>query len=387
MTPDTFAEYIYTNELETDRFARMLNDPTQCYKFYWLDAIMVLFPGTVDDLSFNDVFDEMICSAWYSVTTYHLHLGPLVNGNYVNLLERAVCIIEKDTELTKPATKQDILSAIKRNEKELYECKRDLAKNVPYRLLSSFMDEICGNDRIWDHKKRLIEYITELNKSVRLPYTVVDGRSLQKKIHIDLRWKEFLLDNYSVIRGWIRLNKVRFLQDRNPGVPGIIYKLDDNHEEGRKLEEVRKLWKEASKVSGKPIIDIYTGNDLAHNKFALDHFVPWSYIANDELWNLIPVDPVINSSKGNSLPEWDKFFVPFSDRQYCLFNTVVSNTSVREQFERCRKNNLNTIWANELLYIENNTRTQFTSILEQHLRPIYESAKLQGFKVWTKTLV
>ena len=283
MTPDTFAEYIYTNELETDRFARMLNDPTQCYKFYWLDAIMVLFPGTVDDLSFNDVFDEMICSAWYSVTTYHLHLGPLVNGNYVNLLERAVCIIEKDTELTKPATKQDILSAIKRNEKELYECKRDLAKNVPYRLLSSFMDEICGNDRIWDHKKRLIEYITELNKSVRLPYTVVDGRSLQKKIHIDLRWKEFLLDNYSVIRGWIRLNKVRFLQDRNPGVPGIIYKLDDNHEEGRKLEEVRKLWKEASKVSGKPIIDIYTGNDLAHNKFALDHFVPWSYIANDEL--------------------------------------------------------------------------------------------------------
>lgn len=35
-----------------------------------------------------------------------------------------------------------------------------------------------------------------------------------------------MLDNFAVIMDWIRFKKVRFLQDCNPGVPGIIYKLE-----------------------------------------------------------------------------------------------------------------------------------------------------------------
>ncbi len=33
---------IYTNQLNTENFARMLKDPSQCYKFYWLVAILTL---------------------------------------------------------------------------------------------------------------------------------------------------------------------------------------------------------------------------------------------------------------------------------------------------------------------------------------------------------
>lgn len=29
----------YRNDLDTGKFARMLDDPSQCYKFYWLEAI------------------------------------------------------------------------------------------------------------------------------------------------------------------------------------------------------------------------------------------------------------------------------------------------------------------------------------------------------------
>lgn len=66
----------YRNDLDTGKFARMLDDPSQCYKFYWLEAILNLMPTEEGDISFEKIIDEMICDVWYSVTRYKLHLGP-----------------------------------------------------------------------------------------------------------------------------------------------------------------------------------------------------------------------------------------------------------------------------------------------------------------------
>ena len=374
-------ENIYYNGLAVDRFARMLNDPTQCYKFYWLDAIITLSHTSEEDFTFDVVFNEMICAVWVSVTKYHLRLGPMVKGEPTNLLERAVHILEEDPLISLSARSQDILLAIKRNERKLKECKNALAKNVPYRLLSSFMDDVGGNDRIWDAKEKIIDYIKNLNNEICLPYTIMQGRGFHKKVHIDSEWRRFFEDNYSIIRSWIRLKKIQFLQDRNPGVPGILYKLDDDHKE-RKLIEARKLWQDVSEASRKPLLDIYSGQVLQKNAFALDHFVPWSYVADDELWNLTPIDPVLNSSKGSNLPEWGRFFIPFAENQYNMYQTAFSVPLVRKQFDKCRDDNLKSIWASDLLYIENNTEEQFKTVLEKYLYPVYESAKLQGFKQW-----
>ena len=48
----------------------------------------------------------------------------------------------------------------------------------------------------------------------------------------------------------------------------------------------------------------------------------------------------------------------------------------------CRANNLNALWAIELLYIPGNSQDRFGNILEHNLRPIYEAAMLQGYGVW-----
>ena len=85
---------IYTNQLNTDNFARMLKDPSQCYKFYWLEAILTLMETTDGDLSFDSIINEMICAAWYLVVNYHLHLGPTIRGKSENFLEHAIrCLI------------------------------------------------------------------------------------------------------------------------------------------------------------------------------------------------------------------------------------------------------------------------------------------------------
>ena len=124
------------------------------------------------------------------------------------------------------------------------------------------------------------------------------------------------------------------------------------------------------------------------NTLSIDHFVPRSYISNDELWNLTPMSKSLNSNKNNRLPSWDDFFVPFAKYQYYLYSLIFPSDpnkklpAIIDQFEKCRKNNVNAIWASESLYIAGNSDTQFISILDHNLRPIYEAAQLQGYNTW-----
>ena len=178
------------------------------------------------------------------------------------------------------------------------------------------------------------------------------------------------------------MKKVKYLQDRNPGVPGIIYKLEDEENKVRKLEKVRELWLAYETASGMNICDLYSGGKIASNRLSIDHFVPWSYVANDELWNLVPMEKGNNSSKGNRLPEWNRFFPRLSSAQYSLYKLVFSNELVRKRFEACRIQNINAIWASETLYVPGNSRERFENILEHNLRPIYEAAMYQGYTEW-----
>ena len=51
---------------------------------------------------------------------------------------------------------------------------------------------------------------------------------------------------------------------------------------------------------------IYSGEALSPDAFSLDHFLPWSYVCHDQLWNLIPANRSANSSKGKSLPDTEQ---------------------------------------------------------------------------------
>ena len=75
-------------------------------------------------------------------------------------------------------------------------------------------------------------------------------------------------------------------------------------------------------------------------------------------------------------------FASLAENQYFLYEMVFSREQVRRQFEKCRRDNLNAIWATETLYVEGNSEGQFKNILEHNLKPLYESAKLQGYELW-----
>ena len=81
----------YYNSLDIEAFSQMMKDPSYCYKFYWLEAIVHLISQDISDTCFDAIIDEMICNAWYSVREFHIHLsGMQADGEVRDGLERAV---------------------------------------------------------------------------------------------------------------------------------------------------------------------------------------------------------------------------------------------------------------------------------------------------------
>lgn len=393
MSPELHLEIVYENNLDTDKFARMFNNKAQSYKFYWFEAILNLTKDSDEDLTFEEIIDEMICEAWHTVTHYHLRLGPTVNGNAENFLEHAINTLNSTvTDISQNPSREELKAAIRRCEKELKRDKTRLTDYVPYKLLYPFFDTDGMKEGLSyiknDKHRRLIEYMEKLSGNENLFYIILNGMGLQKKIRMNPHWRKLLIKNYSVIRSWVQYNKAQFLQDRNPGVPGIIYKICPENEDLRKLDQARTLWRTTVEITGQPIKEIYTGKEIPLETLSIDHFVPRSYISNDELWNLTPMNKALNSSKNNRLPAWDEFFEPFARYQYYLYSLIfptdISKRSsvLIDRFEKCRKNNVNAIWASETLYIAGNSDIQFMNILSHNLKPIYEAAQLQGYDMW-----
>ncbi len=370
----------YQNNLDLEGFSNMMKDPSYCYKFYWLEAIVSLISEGKEETTFNEIIDEMIANAWYSVVEFHIHLSGVVSGEVKDGLERAVLKLCSVTNLNSNASKMEIKDAIKMHNAELLQEKKQLTNMVPYRALAGFFERHDQNVK-WDSITRLITYIEMFNNTYeRLPYILGTSPNLQKEVIFNKDWIKMIQDNTVAILGWIQYEKVKWLQNNNPDVPGLVYKLAPLNEKMRKLANVRKLW--TSIMDMHEIHDVFTEEIIKVDDFDVDHFVPWSFVMNDELWNLMPMDSGLNSSKSNKLPKWNPFFKKFAENQFIMYEEINSKEAIRKLFEKCYRDNLHSIWANQELYRQGNTRDEFYKILETNMKPVYDSARRQGYQLW-----
>lgn len=296
----------YYNMLDIEGFSHMMKDPSYCYKFYWLEAIVQLISEDIGETTFDAVIDEMICNAWYSVREFHIHLSGLqMDGQVRDGLERAVLKLSELSGLPANASKVEIKNAIKEYNSELRAVKEQLTNMVPYRALAGFFDK-TEETADWGSVRRMTAYIAHINKEVvLLPYILGESSKLKKEIYFQPSWMKMIQDNMVTILGWIQYEKIKWLQNNNPEVPGLVYKLEPMNEKMRKLNNVRKLWEGVLDLS--TVRDVFTDEIVKPKEYDVDHFIPWSFVMNDELWNLMPMDSSLNSSKSNKLPKWDPF--------------------------------------------------------------------------------
>lgn len=373
----------YHNTLDIEGFSHMMKDPSYCYKFYWLEAIVQLISRGVENTTFDAVINEMICNAWYSVREFHIHLsGMQADGQVRDGLERAVLRLAELSDLPANASKVEIKKAIKEHDSELKSAKEQLTNMVPYRALAGFfMRDDSAVD--WNSVRRITAYIERINRDVvLLPYTLGESSKLLKEIYFQPSWIAMIQDNTVSILGWIQYEKLKWLQNNNPEVPGLVYKLAPMDEKMRKLNNVRKLWEGILSLS--EVKDVFTGEAVVPKRYDVDHFIPWSFVMNDELWNLMPMDSSLNSAKSNRLPKWDPFFARFADNQFLLYGFIHEKSGIRKLFEACYRDNLHSIWAGQELYRKGNSKEEFYEILEKNMQPVYDSARRQGYEIWNR---
>lgn len=330
----------YYNTLDIEGFSHMMKDPSYCYKFYWLEAIVQLIAEGIKETTFDAVIDEMICNAWYSVREFHIHLsGMPIDGQVKDGLERAVSKLSELSNLPANASKVEIKNAIKKYALELKTSKEQLTNMVPYRALAGFFDR-AEEPADWGSVRRMTEYIERINEHVViLPYTLGTGSKLKKEIYFQPSWTKMIQDNTVSILGWIQYEKVKWLQNNNPEVPGLVYKLAPMDEKMRKLNHVRKLWEGILELT--EVRDVFTGEVVAPKAYDVDHFIPWSFVMNDELWNLMPMDSSLNSAKSNKLPKWDPFLKDLLRISICCMGLFMKS----REYINCLKD------AIEIIYI------------------------------------
>ena len=106
-------------------------------------------------------------------------------------------------------------------------------------------------------------------------------------------------------------------------------------------------------------------------KYAVEHFIPYSFVSHDLIWNLIPANPTFNSVKGDKLPSLEKYFDPFFDLQ---------KRSIDLMKERQPRNPLIEDYFSVFPDLDNSiSRAKY----REHLQPLITIAANNGFEYLT----
>lgn len=357
-------------QLNIKYLQRVFDNMSESYKIFWLKALVDQIREGKSRISYNDIISNMVADAWYMVTEYRLNLGP------ADTLETLVLQISNATKMKPCEKRATVLSVVKNIEdKDLQRKKQVLTYNVPYRLQAPFMSDLKG--RNWDGPKT--ELVKRINGHAGLIYRFEEIQGLGSTIVVADEWSRYINENYEIIQGWIQYNLIVYLQKRNPSVPGIPNKINPPQE--RKLEKVKKLWKALIQVSS--VVDIYSDKFLSDGDISIDHFIPWSYVAHDELWNLIPTTRSINSSKSNHLPDWDTYFRKLGHAEYEALQTAGKYESIQRLLDVCFKDHINNIDVRSKLYRNGIAENEFMNCLSGIMKPQFEAAHNMGFDIWT----
>ncbi len=121
---------------------------------------------------------------------------------------------------------------------------------------------------------------------------------------------------------------------------------------------------------------------MTEKDLSIDHFVPWSYVAHDELWNLNPTTKSINSSKSNNLPDWNIYFERLARQEYQSYQMMWKYDMVHKEFDKCANEYINNDDIRYRVYREGLGLNEFSNELQSVILPVYQSAQNCGFSSW-----
>jgi len=343
-------------KLEINRLAQIYNNTSATYKFYWFVSLLDIFVKTgKKQISFWEIIAGMITEAWYPI-----HYFRLSFGKSDSLYDQAV-ELQKLLNIPIDSNKNQIYLHIIDNIEtpRVKSLLRVFSFNVPYRFLSPWI--------IYTTKEDVVTLSKNFTNNCLY---AINGESIE----INPNWEQYLNDHYLILRDFTFWNLTVFLQKRNPNVPDVPSKLIKPIQRDSLIKQ-RNFWDTFIEINGS-IECIYTGKLLHKREYDLDHFIPWSFVSHDLLWNLLPADPSINSSKCNNLPLLDKYLVPFARTHQKAIQAIYikkPNNKLLEDYLMLHDSISDLVMFSE---------SDFLNIFKKTFNPMVQIAENMGFKYW-----
>jgi hypothetical protein len=286
------------SQLRIGVLASAFRATSSSYKYYWFLALLDSLPHLDGPVLVTRIVRSMVVLAWFSVAQYRLSLGR------TDRLQQCVLDLQSQAGLAGTEPRQRLEAALDAwPERERWG--QELARFVPGRFVGAWFPEVA---RLRPYDRRGARDVARASDEAwgtpaEAPYRLFDRGGVQM-IEVSPIWRRWLTDNLGLVRSHAQLHLCRYLQARNPGIPGIIDKMEPP---GRRLLAApRRWWRGLMDEGGVFATDVYTGEPLERD-FDLDHFLPWSFVAHDEPWNLAPTSAAVNRSKGDRIPDIDVF--------------------------------------------------------------------------------
>ena len=284
--------------LSTNKLASVFNNTSASYKFYWFISLLQIISNrdNNDKIPLKNILIKMICNAWYPIVFFKLNFG------YSDKLSENIGHIQKQLNVPVDIPVNELFILLQNSTNaQIIKLIIHFEQLVPYRFLSPW---IKGS------KNEVIMKSQDFTENCL--YSLHGG--VTKAVEINPDWSEYLIKNNKILLDFSYWNLLKYLQVRNPNVPSIGNKLIKPIIRGS-LNKQRNFWNIILSEMDS-FHCIYTGKELHKNLYDIEHFIPWSFVSHDQLWNLIPADSSVNSSKSNKLPSMEKYFDSFVRIQF-----------------------------------------------------------------------
>ncbi len=367
-----------SDQVNVAALSRLFADTTNSYKYlFFLSLLDILNRRQFEvrlPISFQDAIVEMLANAWYPHTFFKLSFG--IQDKIAQKLNSLNLVLEEPIIQLKDTDKKLLRQAIEAQ--NLKDVVSHLRRYVPFRLIVPFLESEL--ERISRGKGNQLEVAMpeianrcfESHKPI-YRFDATQHRDCQTIIvHPD--WANYLEQHYVIVRGWLSWEWLSYMQKRNPSTPAIAHKLFIPTKRDS-LSKQTEYWKVV--MRSQELRCIYSHQPIDPNRFSLDHYLPWSFVAHDQLWNLIPTLPEVNSAKSNTLPA-DEYFSRFVELQHIgltVTHTDLTENKWMKQVESYIRD-LGVNQKDDLLDLE-----KLGNAYEQVLKPLVSLASNQGFSM------
>ena len=308
---------------------QVFNDTTNSYKLVWFLAILALIKWRVEDkFPISDILTEMAVAAWHPVCLYRLSLGRQ------DKLQHLILELQKQSGLPPHATPQAVREFV--DGSGAIDRLKYFRRYVPTRFLAPWVaDHLRGERDDALRTRKTIEFARDSQTTLSAcPYFFEADT-----IRLNDSWRVFLRENLGVVESFAEHHFAMYLQARNPNVPGVLNKL--HAPTLRQLTAARNFWRlvrsgfaRAEKLAD--FRDIYSERQLA-DSFSVDHFLPWTFVVHDLLWNLTPVEDATNSRKGDVFPDLDVYLPRLAKLHFNAIQSAKHQPRLLEDYIECFK--------------------------------------------------